>query len=189
MKRNLVQEEDPMHKKNDLVALALALLVVGLSILACTLNQEGKPQPTRANTGSPRISFSGTGTDTWSWEQGKYTCDTKDEMLLTINEYNEAVLTARGGCLSLSYVGDPAHYESGACEQLNPANKCALVVYGTYDEDNQEVTFKDCNTPKSANASGNSMLFNKPTGWVVSGEVSCSFSNSDEQHTLIFTMP
>ncbi len=168
--------------------LTLVLLPVSMSTIACIVEElflEGGSK----NNGA---TYSGSGTNTWSWEQGKYTCDTPNEMTLTINSANEAVLTSRGGCISLSYVGDPVHFKSGACEQIRPEDKCVVVVYGTYSKDAEQVSFNSCNNPNTGNGGGTANFIhngNAPTGVSISGEASCTFSNTDEQHHLKFTLP
>jgi hypothetical protein len=60
-----------------------------------------------------------------------------------------------------------------------------------YADTQSTVTFTACNDPKSHNDSGNAGLFTplgKSMDLSISGEASCSFSNTDEQHRLTFTL-
>jgi hypothetical protein len=182
-----------MNGKKEWFGLVLAVSLLGLSTLACTMNKVIKATETPPPTaGSSSYAFSGSGTDTWIWEGGKYTCDAQEEMKLTIDNTGYAALTVRGACLSLSNVGDPAHYESGKCDQGAPDVKCGVVVYGFYNPDDRHITFTACNNINIANGSGTAILSPAPnsnTEMQVSGAVTCTFSNGGGDHELNFTLP
>ena len=78
--------------------------MLGLSALACNLGlDDNKNIIYVTSTAGPsssemNLTFTGPGTDTWSWQQGALTCDTQDEMKLTIMSDNSAKLNSRGLC-------------------------------------------------------------------------------------------
>ena len=182
-----------MNRKIKWVGLVLAVSLLGLGTLACSLNKVIKATETPPPTaGNPGYVFSGSGVDTWIWEGGKYTCDTQDDMKMTIDKNDRAVLTVNGACLTLRSVGDPAHYESGTCDQSAPDVKCGVVVYGFYNLDDQSITFDACNNINNANGSGTAKLGPNPnskTDMQVSGAVTCTFSNGGGDHELKFSLP
>lgn len=169
------------------VALVMAALTVSMIILACDLEEalglEGKSSEDE-KPNSLRFSFSGTGSDTWGWGPDAYTCDTQDNMTLTISYANTAVLTAKGACFWTS-----SAYET--CTQRQSSLPCGLVVYGTFSAQDQRVSFDSCNTQGLGNGKGSGNLVfesDSSSRLDITGQAFCSFSNTDETHELKFNL-
>lgn len=172
-----------MRREKNKPMLVITLLFVLLITLACYLEGTKNPKSTDEN-GEFRFILSGSVTDTWSWGPDSYTCDTRDEMKLTISYDDKAVLTLRGACFY-----SPVAQET--CTVLESSLPCGLVVYGTYHNDPMRVTFTACNDPQANNGSGEIYIDKGPDieTFILRGQASCSFSNSDEQHTINFASP
>ena len=169
------------------LALVMAALTVSLITLACIIEEAlglGGRDSSEESPNSLRFTFSGTGTDTWGWGPDAYTCDTQDNMTLTISYANTAVLTSKGACFWTS-----SAYET--CTQKQSSLPCGLVVYGTYSAEDQRVIFDSCNTQGLGNGKGSGTLVSEPDNTSrldITGQASCSFSNTDETHELKFNL-
>jgi hypothetical protein len=74
-------------------------------------------------------------------------------MKLTVNYENGAVLTLQGACFWSSSAYD-------SCTEQQSSLPCGLVIYGTYSEAANQITFTACNDPKGGNGSGKVDLVN-----------------------------
>jgi hypothetical protein len=108
-------------------ALLFALLQVIFITLACQLETTRSSKPAGKKQSDIRFTLFGSVTDTWSWGQDSYRCDTQDEMILTINYANGVVLTLHGACYWPS-----SAFES--CTEQQGSLPCGLVIYGTYSD-------------------------------------------------------
>jgi hypothetical protein len=179
------------HRKRLLLVFVVCLL--GLAVLSCNLEKVVPPTETPQPTpGIATYVFSGSGTNTWIWEDGEYTCDSQVSMELTIDETDNVKLRVRGACLSLSDVGGPGMHESGKCDQGGPDVECSLTIYGYHNRDNGQIAFYSCNNLYLANASGQANLVHAAdpaSGMQVSGTAECSITGHPEKHQLKFTLP
>jgi hypothetical protein len=159
----------------------LLSIIVFISF-ACQLEPAINPKPSGAKQSDIHYSLIGSVTDTWGWGPGSYTCDTQDEMKLTINYANGAVLTLHGACFYSS-----SGFES--CTEQSSTLPCGLVIYGTYSYAANRVTFTACNKPDAANGSGKVDMRVGPGDSLIilDGDVDCAFSNTNETHHIKFT--
>ena len=158
------------------------ILMLVLSALACNLGlDENKNIIYEAD-----LIFTGPGTDTWSWQQGALTCETQDEMKLTIAADNSAKLDSGGLCFfSRQVASDP-------CTSHESDLPCGFTLYGTYNPGDQKITWDSCNTPGLGNASGVATVTGDLKTMVditVNGTGSCWFDGIDEQHRLDYSLP
>lgn len=169
-----------MRSKKIKILPVFVLLFTLLITLACYAEGTQNPKSTDENAGS-RYILSGTVTDTWSWGPDTLACDAQDEMKLTIGYDDSAILRVKGPCYQWSG-------GTGKCIVSESDLSCGIVIYGTYNHDQERVTFTACNDPKANNGSGEVTIEagSDVETFILHGSASCTFANSDEQHTIQF---
>jgi hypothetical protein len=167
-----------MSRKSNNFILLIGLFLSLLFTFACQLVTS---KLTSLKSSDLRFSINGKVTDIWAWGSDFYTCQTQDDMKLTVNYENGAVLTLHGTCFGL-----PIAHE--ACTEIPSSLPCGLVIYGVYSEAGNGITFTDCNSPKENIGRGKLDLLSggKGSPTIYAGEASCSFRNTYEQHTIRF---
>jgi hypothetical protein len=80
--------------------------------------------------------FQGKGVHTWAWNNGEQTCDTEDDMVLTIDA-GTVTLRSDGKCM---YIQGLNPY---TCYELHPGDRCGITLTGNYNGPNS-IIFKSC---------------------------------------------
>lgn len=168
----------------------VGLLMLVLSVLACNLDlDKDKNIIYVTSTAGPSnsdvlFSLTGTGTDTWNWKESGLSCNTQDEMTLTVNKAYDAKLVSRGACFYARLA------ESSPCNAYESDLPCGLVLLGSYNPKDSTITWDSCNGP-TGNGEGTATVSGEVNGGVniqVSGSGVCSFDNIDEWHRLDFVL-
>lgn len=103
-------------------------------------------------------SFQGTGTHTWAWNHGEQTCDTDDDMTMTIS-LESASLRSEGKCMSIQGLNPYTCYES------EPGDRCGITITAKYQS--KKYVFDSCSNGEQAG--GSATYLND----IVSGTATC----------------
>lgn len=176
-------------QRRRLFLIAIGLLTLALSALACNLGLDDNKQiiyvTSTAEQADSEINYTfvGEGGNIWSWQEGTLTCGTRDEMTITVTA-NAAKLVSRGACF---FTRDTA---AEPCESKN--NDCAVILYGVFNPSTQKVTWNSCNSPGQSNASGEAVISgNKEAanGLQITGTGRCWFTpGTDQTHIFDFSL-
>jgi len=165
--------------KNKILPIVVTLFTLLLT-LACYADKTKDPNCKGENC-DIRYMITGQAIDTWSWGPGYYSCDTVDEMKLNIKYDGSALMRLSGACFVQPEGADK-------CTTFESNLPCGLVLMGTYDHEQERLTITDCNNADANNGSGEIVI--KPgkdiETFTLQGSASCTFTNSNEQHTITF---
>ena len=171
-----------MFRKKQFTRFLILLLPVLIITLACDLNvlevspfgQKPLVRPMETLDLSFRsMAYSGEGTTLWKWDKGKVTCETKDQMTLTVKGY-DAVLVSAGICARPVIV----NYEyTGACNEPTPGERCGNTIKGkVITEAPFTVQFSECTGGKTK---GTAVGECNATECILTGEAICRYDIPD----------
>ncbi len=96
----------------------------------------------RLEPGSYSIILDGEGTHTWAWNEGAQTCDTEDDMVMTITS-ESVTLRSEGKCMSIQGLNPYTCYES------EEGGRCGITITGKFD-DSTNMSFDSCSNGEPA---------------------------------------
>ncbi len=123
----------------------------------------------RLDEGPHSITLEGEGTHTWAWNDGEQTCDTEDDMVMTITS-ESVTLRSEGKCMSIQGLNPYTCYET------EDGGRCGITITGKFD-DSTNMSFDSCSTGEPA--SGTATYY---VNGITSGTARCGYE------TFTFTL-